>query len=83
MNDIFDRKSDLLLERFRQLSPSGRMSKKEELDGALIYLASSANSSVIDQNIIIDGGWTSRTLRYSGKNYCIMPLNQQKTKQME
>lgn len=56
---IQDEHSDLFLERFSQLSPNGRMSKKEELDGALIYLASNASSSVVGQNIIIDGGWTS------------------------
>lgn len=55
---IFDGHSDLFLDRFAQLSPNGRMSKKEELDGALIYLASNASSSVVGQNIIIDGGWT-------------------------
>jgi NAD(P)-dependent dehydrogenase (short-subunit alcohol dehydrogenase family) len=56
---IFDGHSDLFLERFGQLSPNGRMSKKEELDGALIYLASNASSSVIGQNLIVDGGWTT------------------------
>jgi len=55
---IFDGHSDLFLERFGQLSPNGRMSRKEELDGALIYLASDASSSVVGQNIIVDGGWT-------------------------
>lgn len=55
---IFDGHSDLFLERFAQLSPNGRMSKKEELDGVLIYLASDASSSVVGQNIVVDGGWT-------------------------
>jgi NAD(P)-dependent dehydrogenase (short-subunit alcohol dehydrogenase family) len=55
---IQDGQSDLFLERFGQLSPNGRMTKKEELDGALIYLASNASSSVIGQNLIVDGGWT-------------------------
>jgi saccharopine dehydrogenase-like NADP-dependent oxidoreductase len=32
---------------------------KDELEGALIYLASNANSSVIVQNIIVDVGWTT------------------------
>ena len=56
---IFDGHSDLFLERFGQLSPNGRMSQKEELDGALLYLASDASSSVIGQNIVVDGGWTT------------------------
>ena len=55
---IFDNHSELFLDRFGQLSPSGRMTKKEELDGALIYLASDASSSVVGQNIVVDGGWT-------------------------
>ena len=56
---IQDGHSDLFLERFGQLSPNGRMTKKEELDGALIYLASNASSSAPGQNLIVDGGWTS------------------------
>ncbi len=56
---IQDGQSDLFLEKFAQLSPNGRMTKKEELNGALIYLASDASSSVVGQNIIVDGGWTS------------------------
>jgi NAD(P)-dependent dehydrogenase (short-subunit alcohol dehydrogenase family) len=55
---IFDNHSDLFLERFGQLSPNGRMTNKNELNGALIYLASNASSSVIGQNLIVDGGWT-------------------------
>lgn len=56
---IQDEHSDLFLERFAQLSPNGRMSRKDELDGALIFLASNASSSVVGQNIIVDGGWTA------------------------
>ena len=56
---IYDNHSTLFLERFSQLSPNGRMTRKEELEGALIYLASNASSSVVGQNIIVDGGWTA------------------------
>jgi len=55
---IFDGHSSLFLERFGQLSPIGRMTEKQELDGALLYLASDASSSVVGQNIVVDGGWT-------------------------
>ena len=55
---IQDGHSDLFLKRFGQLSPNGRMTMKDELSGALIYLASNASSSVVGQNLIVDGGWT-------------------------
>jgi len=55
---IYDNHGELFLERFGQLSPIGRMTEKEELRGAVIYLASDASSSVIGHNLIVDGGWT-------------------------
>ena len=55
---IFNDHEGLFLERFEKLNPIGRMSKKEELRGGLIFLASEASSHVIGHNLIIDGGWT-------------------------
>ena len=55
---VYDGHDDLFLERFGRLSPNGRMTQKEELSGALIYLASDASSSVIGHNLVVDGGWT-------------------------
>lgn len=47
------------INHFSQLSPMGRMMKKEELVGAAIFLASDAASYVTGENLMVDGGWTA------------------------
>ena len=41
-----------------QRSPIGRPGLPNELDEALVFLASDASSYVVGQTIVIDGGWT-------------------------
>lgn len=55
---IFDQHTDPFLERFKKLNPMGRMGGREELSGALVYLASDASTYVTGHNLVVDGGWT-------------------------
>jgi NAD(P)-dependent dehydrogenase (short-subunit alcohol dehydrogenase family) len=55
---IFNDQTTLFVERFAHLSPIGRMSRKDELRGALVYLVSDASSHVVGHNLVVDGGWT-------------------------
>lgn len=46
-------------ERFSAMTPMKRMSKADELVGAVVYLASDASSYVTGSNMLVEGGWTA------------------------
>ncbi len=55
---VFNGHEDPFLSRFKNLNPLGRMETKDELRGAVVYLASDAASHCVGHNLVVDGGWT-------------------------
>lgn len=56
---VFNNQPEEFLEKVSKLIPLGRMAKKEELNGIIIFLLSDASSYVNGSIINIDGGRTS------------------------
>lgn len=55
--DMFE--DDGALKWAKRKTPMGRTGHENELDGALLFLASDASSFVTGQTLCVDGGWTA------------------------
>jgi NAD(P)-dependent dehydrogenase (short-subunit alcohol dehydrogenase family) len=55
---IYDNQDKQFVKKYTLRVPLGRMAEKDEVTGAIIYLASDLASYVTGENIIVDGGLT-------------------------